>query len=91
MREKLIQTERAEVMGNGNTAAQQDEASTTETAAIIVEHGDAYRPVSPSHMADDHQAAAADNAPAASSTTSNTAVAGEGIGASVTVTTRQSV
>lgn len=52
MREKLIETERAEIQG-GNTAlgGQRGNEGATEAPVIIIEHGEGYRPMSPSVMA----------------------------------------
>lgn len=50
MREKLIETERAEIQGGAATRSQEVEDAPTEAAAILVEEGDGYRPMSPSVM-----------------------------------------
>jgi len=51
MREKLIETERAEIQGGNTTlGGQRGNEGATEAPVIIIEHGEGYRPMSPSVM-----------------------------------------
>lgn len=78
MREGLIQSENAEVM---STTLQRSEGGAEEVPSIVVEQGDAYRPISPSRMANDRPAAS----------TAFVSVSTEGATTSAPIVSRRSV